>query len=64
MKKYKIVSSRISRTMIRAMVMPFDLGFFTSSVKYVTAAVSGTEYSGELAASDLMVTCMFMVTIG
>ena len=35
MKKYKIVSNRISRTMIRTMVMAFDLGFFTSSVKYV-----------------------------
>ena len=31
---------------------------------YVTAALSGTEYSGELAASDLMVTCMFTVALG
>ena len=31
---------------------------------YVTAAVSGTECSGELAASDLMVTCMFVVALG
>ena len=30
----------------------------------VTAAISGTKYSGELAASDLMVTCMFVAAIG
>ena len=33
-------------------------------VTCVTAAVSGTKYSGELAASDLMVTFTFMVAIG
>ena len=31
---------------------------------YATAAVSWTEYSGELAASDLMVNFMFAVAIG
>ena len=31
---------------------------------YVTAAVSGTEYSGELAASDLLVTFAFVMAIG
>ena len=31
---------------------------------YVTAAISATEYSGELAASDLIVTFAFAVAIG
>ena len=31
---------------------------------YVTAAVSGTEYSGEWAASDLLVTCVFTAALG
>ena len=31
---------------------------------YVTAAVSGTEYSGEWAASDLLVTYTFVVVFG
>ena len=39
MKKYKIVSSRISRAMIRTMVTAFDLGFFTSSVKYMYVTI-------------------------
>ena len=30
----------------------------------VTAAVSGTEYSGKWAASDLLVTCMFTAALG
>ena len=31
---------------------------------YVTAAISGTKYSGELATSDLMVTVAFAVAVG
>ena len=35
-----------------------------STILYVTAAISGTEYSGEWAASDLLVTCTFTVALG
>ena len=31
---------------------------------FVTAAISGTEYSGEWATSDLLVTCAFRGGIG
>ena len=31
---------------------------------YVTVAVSGTEYSGECSASDLLVTCTFVAVLG
>ena len=41
-----------------------DIGTHLGMPINVTAAVSGTEYSGELAASDLMVTCDFVAAIG
>ena len=41
-----------------------DIGTHSQMPINVTAVVSGTEYSGELAASSLMVTCDFVAAIG
>ena len=42
----------------------FDIGAHPGMPINVTAAISGTEYSGEWAASDLLVTCTFTVVLG
>ena len=42
----------------------FDIGTHPGTPINVTAAVSGTEYSGEWAASDLLVTCAFVAALG
>ena len=44
---------------IYATTKMFDISTHPGMPINVTAAVSGTKYSGKRAASDLMVTCMF-----
>ena len=45
--------------------MSSNLSFILTKIYlYVTAAVSGPEYSGELATSDLMVTFVFAAVVG
>ena len=41
-----------------------EITFVSKGKIYVTTAVSGTEYSGKAAASDLMATFVFAVAIG
>ena len=42
----------------------FDIDTHPGMPINVTAAVSGTEYSGEWAASNLLVTCAFAAVLG
>ena len=42
----------------------FDIGAHPGMPINVTAAISGTEYSGKWAASSLLVTCMFAAALG
>ena len=42
----------------------FDIGAHPGTPINITAAISGTEYSGEWAASNLLVTCVFAAVLG
>ena len=42
----------------------FDISTHPGTPINVSAALSGTEYSGEWAASDLLVTCAFTAALG